>query len=247
MSKLGSMMRRAGCTALASAFLMAFAATGSAEEAKAPPPPYLMMGMNSSFYAVSWEPGSIDPLLPEGLKAADDYSGGINLYTVDAGYGFGAYSAAYFYVNLNSHVSDSKLPGRYVLGGIYGPGPVAEAMKSYYGFKVQLGETKQETKDGVVRASAHSDGKPLFAIETTKVASECPVINGTVNYVGEAGDGTFIVLPIPFAGGYCAAEPHGALELSAAADHYLQGSKVAKVLAAGHLKNASFSFTQPQK
>lgn len=247
MSKLGTLVRAAGGAALASALLLAFTAGGSAEDKAAPAPPYVMMGMNSTFFAVAWEPESIDPLLPEGLKAAEGHTGGINLYTVEAGYGFGAYSAAYFYVNLDSHLSDSELPGRYVLGGTYGPGPVAEAMNRYYGFGVKVGETKQETKDGVVRAVVHSDGKPLFAIEASNVATDCPIINGTVNYVGQGEDGGFIVLPIPFAGGYCAAEAKGALELMAPSDHALQGPKVAKILAAGRLQDASFSFTQPQQ
>ncbi|GAB5471817.1 MAG: hypothetical protein Kilf2KO_48470 [Rhodospirillales bacterium] len=233
--------------AAAAVALLGVAAPALADEPPAPPPPYLMKGMDSTFLAVAWDPASIAPLLPKGMTPVEGHVGGINLYSVTDGYGLSPYSAAYYYISIENHLSASGAPGRYVLGGFYGPTAVAEAMIRHYDFNVRDGIAVQLEKDGVTTAMAQLDGKPMFSIKVKDAASDCPQINGTVNYVSPAAAGTgMTVLEIPFAGAYCEGTAEGGLEVTAPADDPLHGPKVAKVLAAGHLKNASFSFTQPQ-
>lgn len=48
-------------------------------------PPYLMTGANTVTIAVSWTAESLEGLLPMGVLAADDLSGGINIYDAEGG------------------------------------------------------------------------------------------------------------------------------------------------------------------
>ncbi|MEO1193943.1 MAG: hypothetical protein AAFY02_19460 [Pseudomonadota bacterium] len=227
--------------------LLGLALPAAAETKPAPPPPYLMKGMDSTLFAVTWEPGTIDHLLPEGITPVEGHAGGINLYSVAQGYGLSPYSSAYFYVSVEGYDSPDGTPGRYVFGGFYGPAAVAEAMVRHYDFKVRDGIAVQLVEDGVTTATAQMQGEPMFSIKVKNAASDCPAIAGTVNYVSPSasGDG-MTVLEIPFAGDFCQGEAEGGLEVTAPEGDVLNGPKVAKILAAGHLKNASFSFTQPQ-
>ncbi len=241
-----SVLRLAGATLglIATATL---AAGGAVAQSKpAPPPPYIMKGMDATLVSVTWESEAIDALLPDGLKPLEGYTGGINLYSVPKGYGLAPYSAAYFYVNVDNHVSSSGIPGRYVLGGVFGPAAAAEAMNNHYGWRMREGLAVQLEEDGVLTAIAQREAEPLFTVKMTNLSIDCPDFNGSVKYVSPAAEGAFTVLEVPFSAQLCTAEAIDGVEISAPEEDPISRFKVEKVVNATQLRDASFAYGKPE-
>ncbi|MEQ8654007.1 MAG: hypothetical protein RIC87_16200 [Kiloniellales bacterium] len=227
--------------------ITALAAGSSVAESKPkPPPPYIMKGMDATYVNVTWDSEMIDALLPEGLTPLEGYTGGINLYSVPKGYGLAPYSAAYFYVNVDFFVSSSGIPGRYILGGVFGPAAAAEAMNEHYGWRMREGLAVQLVKDGVVTSIAQREAEPLFTIKMTNVTLDCPDFNGVVHYVSPATDEAFTVLEVPFSAQICEADIAGGVDISAPEDDPLSRFKIDEVINGVQLRDASFAYTKPE-
>jgi len=217
----------------------------AAQAEDAPPPPYLMTGMNSVAIAVAYDPASVDALLPKGLKAAEGYTGGVNIYTASGGFGLTPYSAGYMYVEVEGFVSSSGAKARYVFDSVYGPDPkVAKALEEHYDFTVSPGSSEQKAGDGTMSATASLGGKALFTNTIKPKSGDCPVIAGDVNYVQSDGKGGWTVLPIPFAGAFCLGEAVK-VEVTAPANSTFSKLKIDKMLAGFQLKDTAFAFGAP--
>ncbi len=241
-----SMHRLAGAAFGLIAIVAATAGSAVAQSKPAPPPPYIMKGMDATLVAVTWEPEIIDALLPDGLKPLEGYTGGINLYSVPKGYGLAPYTAAYFYVNVDNHISTSGMPGRFILGGVFGPAAAANAMNEHYGWRMREGLAVQLEQDGVITSIAQYDAKPLFTVRMTNLAVDCPDFSGTIKYVTPAPESTFSVLEVPFSAQLCTADVIDGVDISAPADDPISRFKVKTVVSGIQLRDASFAYTRPE-
>ncbi len=241
----------AGCLLGATLGLCAMAAgtfgTAMAQGEPVPPPPYVMKNMDATLVSVTWDAEVIDALLPDGLAPVEGYTGGINLYSVPKGYGLAPYSAAYFYVNVENHLSSSGIPGRYVLGGVFGPAAAADAMNTHYGWRMREGLAVQLQEDGVLTAIAQREGEPLFTVKLTNIALDCPDFSGSIKYVSPAEEDGFILLEVPFSSQLCSADVIGEVEITASEDDPLSRFKVDKVISGVHLRDASFAYNKPEQ
>lgn len=241
-----SVLRLAGATL--GLFVMASATAGSAvaQSKPAPPPPYIMKGMDATFVNVTWEPEIIDTLLPDGLTPLEGYTGGINLYSVPKGYGLAPYTAAYFYVNVDNHASTSGIPGRFILGGVFGPAAAADAMNEHYGWRMREGLAVQLQEEGVITSIAQYDAQPLFTVKMTNVAVDCPDFSGTVKYVTAAPESTLSIMEVPFSAQLCTADVIDGIEINASEDDPISRFKVKSVVSGIQLRDASFAYTKPE-
>ena len=220
--------------------LAALASPAAGEEA--PPPPYLMTGANTVTIAVTWQADSLDGLLPAGVVPLEDFSGGLNVYDTEGGFGLGPYSAAYAYVNVQGWESVDGTPARHILGGWYGPDPrVAGAMRSHFNAPVTPGAATQGAEGTAwVGNGGAEDG--TIRLEVLP-ADACVAFAGFLNYVGTAGAGAGLeLLRIPYAGDFCPAEPVS-VEMSGPEGSALDRLRVERMLAGGRLRDGTFAFT----
>lgn len=202
-----------------------------------PPPPYLMTGANTVTIALQWDADSVAPLLPESLTVADDLSGGINVYYVDAAVGLSAYSSAYAYINVKDPEAEGAL-ARHILGGWYGPEPkVSAAMKTYFGAPVAPGSSNQMA-EGETWVGEGGDGDGMIRI-VIEPSEDCSATGGVLNYL----DGDMKRMVIPFTGSFCAGTPVS-VDISGPEGSALAQVKVSKMLGGGQLKGGTFAFTR---
>jgi hypothetical protein len=225
------------CLAFASGAMLAMPA--AAQDAVAPP--YLMTGANTVTIAVSWDLASLEGLLPMGVLAADDLSGGINIYDAEGGYGLTPYSAAYAYVNVKGWNASDGSSARFILGGWYGPDPkVAKAMQENFYADVATGDASQ-SEDGDTWTGVGGDGTGEIKL-VVKPGTDCVAAAGMLNYVGEPDGGQgYDLMKVPFTGDFCPAEP---VSVDISGTGALGQIKVDQMLGGGRLRSGTFAFTK---
>ena len=62
--------------------------------------PYFVPGNTHMLIGVSYDAAALDEILPEGLEAAEENSGGTQVYTSDGGEGVAPYTCTYALVDL---------------------------------------------------------------------------------------------------------------------------------------------------
>ncbi len=245
--RFSAIRRLAGATLAVCVLASGSFQSAEAQGKPAPPPPYLMKNMDATFVMVVWDAEMIDALLPDGLKPLEGYTGGINLYSVPKGYGLAPYTAAYFYVDVENHVSASGIPGRYVLDGVFGPAAAAEAMNKNYGWHMREGLAIQLMEEGVLTAMAQREGEPLFTVKLSGIVTDCPDFAGSIKYVSPGEDGGMILVETPFSVLFCSAEAVDSIEISAGEDDPLSRYTIKKVVGAAQIRDASFAYGRPEK
>jgi hypothetical protein len=130
----------------------AFAFSASGED-RLTPPPYVLIGFDTIVTGVTCDEAVIRKALPAGVVPAKEMTGGINIYTASGGFGPGAFSAAYFWVDLEGMDSSDGTKGRWMLAGVYGPSQKATTMyQEYFGFPIHNGSARHEPIVGGIRA-----------------------------------------------------------------------------------------------
>ena len=192
------------------AILTAVIATSYANaEDKVLPPPYVLTGLETVTTGVTWDEAVIKAALPKGVTPAKEMTGGINIYKTTGGFGLGAYTAAYLWVDLEGVDTPDGAKGRWILASVYGPQKVVTSFKEFYGGGHRLGSSRQEVSEGGgVRAVGTLDGgKDVVAVEVKIDNSKCAPAAGGGNYISAMPQtGNLVQLPLAFAGDLCPAE-----------------------------------------
>jgi hypothetical protein len=224
---------------------LVFASVPSKAADQIQPPPYLIAGLNGVGVGVVWDEAAIRKALPPGIDPVKGMTGGINIYSVERGYVVGAFSAAYFYVDIEGFDSPEGIKGRWMLAGAYGPKPSA-ALKAYYGWPVRPGTSRLEpTADGK-RAIGTMNGQNFVTAEIKSVPGSCEPVAILLNYVSMSSETERVIVnKIPFVGDSCKAEPVSA-KVTAPAGDLFSVYPIAKVIGAAEFRNGSGSFTVPQ-
>ncbi len=221
-----------------------FPCAANADEA-APPPPYLIEGLSYISVGLEYDPAVLSKLLPADVQPIADVTGGFNIYHAEGGYGFGSYSAAYFYVDIEGFDSADGMKGRWMIQGVYGPQSVSDAIKTYYGWPVRLGGSRHEYTPGGRRAVGFVGDADFVEVAITTDRAKCQPISGIVNYVGmPEGASGMVVNTIPFAAKWCPAELVS-LDVSAPDGDPIAQLGELKPLFAGELLEGRAALTQP--
>jgi hypothetical protein len=233
-------------TALVSAMFLTLSAGLVLAGDAAPPPPYLLNKLNGIGVSVVFDAVAVRSVLPPGIEPVDEMTGGILLYTADEGYGFGPYSAFYFYVNLKGFDSADGTQGRWMLQGVYGPDPkVSAALHKYFGFPVRAGESRRVTKDASIIGIGTLAGQEVVQLVVTPKPTTCKSGAGTLNYPGQLDTSRDIVVAqIPIVGEFCEADPVS-VDIMAHAGDPLNQLKPVKILGAAAFKNLAAAPTRP--
>lgn len=173
------------------------------------PPPYVAIGLETVTAGVTWDEAAIKAALPKGVNPTKELTGGINIYRTTGGFGLGAYSAAYLWVDLEGVDTPDGAKGRWILASVYGPQKVVTSFKQFYGGGHRLGSSRQEASDGGgVRAVGTLDGgKDVVAVEVKINNEQCAPAAGGGNYFSTMPEtGQLVHLPLAFAGDVCPAE-----------------------------------------
>lgn len=244
--RLSTFRRLAGATLAVFTLAATLPATASAQGEPPPPPPYLMKNMDAVFVSVTWDPATIDALLPDGLTPLEGYTGGINIYSVPKGYGLAPFTAAFAYVDVDNYLSSSGIPGRYILDGVFGPEAVAEAVNRYYGWPMRDGLGVLLADENVLTAMAQRNGEPLITAKLTEVALDCADFSGSIKYVTPADEGKVSVLEVPFSAQLCPGKLIDSVEISAPEEDPISRLKIDKAVQAFQVRDASFSYGRPE-
>jgi hypothetical protein len=209
----------------------------------APPPPYMLDGLNLVSVGVAYDPEVLKKLLPADVTPVADSTGGINIYFTEGGYGLGAYSAAYFWADIEGFDGSGGAKGRWMLQGVYGPRLVTDAFSKYYGLPVRLGGSRHEFTPGGRRAVGFVGDADFLDVKIATDHAKCQRVAGEVNYVS-ASAGDLVVNAIPYAGTWCPAEIES-LDVSAPAGDPIGTLGTLTPLWAGEVLDGSASPTQP--
>ena len=161
----------------------AISAVSTSADDKLTPPPYVITGLETITTGVTWDEAAIRSALPPGVVPTREMTGGINIYKAAGGNGFGAYTAAYLWVDLEGLDSSDGTKGRWMLAGVYGSQKVLAVVQEFYGLPVRNGSARQEATAGGVRAVGASGGRDLVAVEVKIDTTKCEPGGGGVNYL----------------------------------------------------------------
>ncbi len=211
------------------------------------PPPYEVTGANGVGLAVVWDEAAIRKALPHGIEPVKGMTGGINIYSVEHGYGVGPYSAAYFYVDIEGFDLPQGIKGRWMLAGVYGPDAnTSAALKKYMGLPVRQGSSHIETTGGEAQAIGSLNGRDFVTAQFKPVAGSCQQVAILLNYVSLGPQAEQpVVTRIPLVGESCKAESASA-KITAPSGDPFAAFPIVKVAGAGEFRNASFAFSAPQ-
>jgi len=131
-------------------------------------PPYQMSGVQLLLTGITFEDGSLDGLLPQGVEPAAGLTGHVVTYTCATSYPFGAYTGMYISADVEGYDAADGTKARVMLATAYGPDPEpADLMGRYVGFPTSVGSARvEQTADGV-RATATTAGQDFFTTEFT--------------------------------------------------------------------------------
>lgn len=171
------------------------------------PPPYVVTGLETITTGVTWDEAAVRSALPPGVVPAKEMTGGINIYKAAGGNGFGAYTAAYLWVDLEGLDSSDGTKGRWMLAGVYGSQKVMAILQEFYGLPVRNGSSRYEANASGVRAVGASGGRDLVIVEVKIDLSKCEPGGGGVSYLSQMPRTKhFVVLSDAFWGELCPAE-----------------------------------------
>jgi hypothetical protein len=218
-------------------------ASASAAEGDLPGLPWQMAGNNHVLVGVVWNEAVLK-VVPKGLSATPERTGGINIYQSPRGYGAAPYQSGYGWIDLAGQDSADGTKARYIFRAGVGPTEnITNAFTKIWGAGIRSGNTKLERADGVLQATGMMSGK-VWGTVKIKTSDPCGNAAGTLNYFIPSTDGsTLFRMQIPFSATACGAEPVSA-EINFP-DSDIAGVKPQKLLWAVELREAAFGFTQP--
>lgn len=217
--------------------------SASAAEGDVPGLPWQMAGNNHVLVGVVWNEAVLK-IVPKGLSATPERTGGINIYHSPRGYGAAPYQSGYGWIDLAGQDAADGSKARYIFRAGVGPtANITEAFTRIWGSGIRSGGTKLETADGVLQATGMMSGK-VWGTVRIKTSDQCGNAAGTLNYFIPSPDGSKLSrMQIPFATIACGAEPV-TVEINFP-DPDIAGVKPEKLLWAAELREAAFGFTQP--
>lgn len=191
---------------------------------KLTPPPYVLTGFESITTGVTWDEATVRSVLPKGVVPAKEMTGGINIYKAAGGYGPGAYTAAYLWVDLEGIDASDGTKGRWMLAGVYGPSQRATTtFQEFYGIPIRNGSARHEPTGGNVRAVGSSGGRDLVAVDVKVDLTKCGPGGGAVNFLSDMPRTNHLVIfSAAFWGEVCPAEVVSARIIAPEGDSFAQ-------------------------
>jgi hypothetical protein len=193
---------------------------------------------------VVWDETAVRKALPPSIEPVPGMTGGMNIYSVDRGM-FGAYSAAYFWVDIEGFDSPDGIKGRWMLAGAYGP-KTSAALKAHLGWPVRPGSSRLEPTAEGKRAIGTINGQDFVTAEIKSMPGSCEKTAVLLNYVSMSSETKQVLVDkIPSTGDLCKAEPISA-KVTAPSGDLFSMYPIAKVIGAYEYQNGSGTFTVPQ-
>jgi hypothetical protein len=212
-----------------------------AAEGDIPGLPWQMAGNNHVLVGVVWNEAVLK-LIPKGLTAVPERTGGINIYYSPRGYGASPYQSGYGWIDLAGQDAADGSKARLIFRAGVGPTEkITEAFQKIWGPAVRHGSTKLESMGEIKQATGMIDGKP-WGIVKVKTSDKCQDAAGTLNYFIPQ-QAQIKRMQIPWAAVFCAGEPVSA-EINFP-DAEAAGVKPEKLLWAGEARENAFNFTAP--
>ena len=185
--------------------ILVLAAAGTASAADAPNGPFLAMGGQLVEVGLSFDEAAVRAALPEGLTPAEGFTGGVDIYHLDHGWGIAPYSAGYLWIDLADHPSPDGSPGRYMVQGFYSS--KFRAIASLHQEVIVDGSGTLTETDGTIVGSAGPDGAEVLKLSVKVDPTKCfTAVEGMGDYIWKAATG-FTVMHIPTVVDGCEAQP----------------------------------------
>ncbi len=165
------------------------------------PYPYLGGGGHVIEVGIAFDEAAVRALLPEGLEPAEGFTGGVDIYTNAYGWGVGAFSAGYVWLDLAGDPGPAGAPKRYMVRGYYST--------LFYPFDVlKLGASTLEEKNGEFIGMAGPEGTTVLSVTLKGDSTKCtPGVAGMDDYIWGHEAGAYLVTHIPAIGDVCEATP----------------------------------------
>jgi hypothetical protein len=159
----------------------------------------------------------------------------------------GAYSAAYFYVDVEGFDSPEGIKGRWMLAGVYGPQvKTSAALKAYSGFPVRPGTSRVGSGSDDRRAIGTVSGQDFVTAEIKAVPGSCSAGAISVHYLALSPETDQVTLTkIPFVGDLCKADLVS-VKITPPPGDALATYTIAKAVGASEIRNGSFTIEAPQ-
>lgn len=187
------------------ASIITLAACGAAAAADAPNGPFLAMGGQVVEVGLSFDEAAVRAALPEGLEPAEGFTGGIDIYHLDHGWGIAPYSAGYLWIDLADHPSPDGTPGRFMVQGFYSE--KFRAIASLHQEVIVDGSGTLTDADGTISGSAGPNGAEVLKLSVKVDPTKCfTAAEGMGDYIWKDGAG-FTVMHIPTVVDGCEALP----------------------------------------
>lgn len=188
---------------IASGIAAVVSVSGAAADGPTVDGPFLGMGGQVVEVGLSFDEAAVRAALPDGLKPAEGFTGGIDIYHLDHGWGIAPYSAGYLWIDLADHPSPDGSPSRYMVQGFYSE--KFRAIPSLHQDVIVDGSGTLTDAGGMLNGSAGPAGKELLRLSVKVDPSKCtPSVEGMGDYIWKSGNG-FTVMHIPTVADVCEA------------------------------------------
>src|SRR3954468_13029353 len=157
---------------------LAVSAPASAAEGDLPGLPWQMAGNNHVLVGVVWNEAVLK-VIPKGLSATPERTGGINIYYSPRGYGAAPYQSGYGWIDLAGNDAADGSKARYIFRAGVGPTEkITSAFQQIWGPGVRNGGTTLESLGEIRQATGTIGGKTWGTVKI-KVSEKCQDAGGT--------------------------------------------------------------------
>lgn len=213
-----------------------------AEDAKPLQYPLIGGGGNVLEIGIAFDEAAVRAALPNGLEPAEGFTGGVDIYNIKYGWGVGAYTAGYVWLDLGGPPGAGGAPARYMVRGFY-------SNLFYPEFDViVLGASTLTEANGEFSGTAGPSGAVILSAIAKGNSSKCtPGAAGMDDYIWGKETGSLLVTHIPAVGDVCEATPVK-VEIATDKDPALAGLTPKKLLWAVSITNGgAAAFPAPEK
>ena len=203
--------------------------------------PYLVGGGHVIEIGIAFDEAAVRAALPKGLEPADGFTGGVDIYNVGYGWGVGAFTAGYVWLDLAGSPGPGGAPARYMVRGYYS--------HQFYPFDVIVpGVSTLEEANGDFIGTAGPEGTVVLSATLKGDSSKCtPGAAGMDDYIWGHESGSFMVTHIPAIGDVCEATPVK-VEIATEKDPALAGLTPKELLwAVSIMSGGAAAFPAPEK
>jgi DNA-binding CsgD family transcriptional regulator len=159
------------------------------EESDLPSPPYHLHGVSMIYVLCRFDPEAARRIVHPELQLCDPCLGLIGIFSTEAAWGLGGYSACIYGLQVQGHDSPDGYPANFVHCGFV-TGRAVQAYKTHFNRRMRPGfVTLRREGDQYFAEAGEAEGRPAIRVRARHTDQVGPELTGINYYVGDMPGG----------------------------------------------------------